>query len=218
MTLISFEKQLIFVKTTKTAGTSIEVDLSQCLEPGAVVTPIFPEVAGHVARNHHVIGDERGFFNHMSAGRIRNLLGEQNFSCFTKFCVEREPVSKCISHFHMLHNSPDHRQAWAADWDTYCEAARFPIDTAKYSENLGGKQHLIVDHVLRYDRLDQELPMLLADHGIEGFRLRSRAKTEYSQSVVVTRNMVTPAQQRKIYDAFAESIHVTGLTWSSADI
>lgn len=218
MALISFEKRLIFIKTVKTAGTSIEVDLSQRLEPGAVVTPIFPQVAGHVARNHDVPGEERGFFNHMPAARIRDLIGVQDFNQFTKFCVEREPVSKCISHFHMLHHSLDHRQAWAKDWDTYCNARRFPVDTAKYCESRGGELHLMVDHVLRYDHLDQELPALLAERGIEDFTLLSRAKAEYSHNVVITPEMVTQEQRRKIFEAFAETLAVTELEWCSTGI
>jgi len=48
---VSHEHRFIFLKTHKTAGTSIEVFLERHVEPGAIVTPILPEVEGHRARN-----------------------------------------------------------------------------------------------------------------------------------------------------------------------
>lgn len=215
MTLVSFRHKLIFIKTNKTAGTSIEVDLGRHLEAEAVVTPIFPPLPGHVARNYDVSGEEQGFFNHMPATRVRELIGARDFDRFTKFCVERDPISKCISHFHMLHNSPEHRQPWAASWESYCAAGRFPVDAAKYHERRDGRPHLLVDHVLRYERLATDLPALLADHGIAGFSLRARAKSDYSRNVVVTPAQVTPDQRRKIAAAFAETLALTGLRWDS---
>ncbi len=50
--IISHEHRFIFVKTRKTAGTSVEVFLADHVEPGAIVTPVRPPVEGHVARNH----------------------------------------------------------------------------------------------------------------------------------------------------------------------
>lgn len=214
MALISFEKKLIFIKTTKTAGTSIEVDLSARLEPNAIVTPIFPTVDGHVARNYEVAGSERGFTNHMSALEIRELIGARDFDRFTKFCVERNPVTKCISHFHMLHNSPDHRRPNGKNWEAYCAAGQFPVDTAKYCTKEEDKPQLLVDHVLRYERLDQDLPLLLAEHGIHDFALRTRAKSDYSRNVVVTPDQVTPEQAAKIASAFAETLSIIGASWN----
>lgn len=215
MALISFEKKLIFIKTTKTAGTSIEVDLSARLEPSAIVTPIFPAVAGHVARNHDVAGSKRGFYNHMTALEIRELIGARDFDRFTKICVERNPVTKCISHFNMLHNSPHHRKPYGENWEAYCAAGQFPVDTAKYCTQEAGKPRLMVDHVLRYERLDEDLPALLEEHGIHGFALCTRAKSDYSRNVIVTPDQITPAQAAKIANAFAETLSITGMTWNS---
>ncbi len=39
MALVSFKYNIVFVKTQKTAGSSIEVDLGARLEESAVVTP-----------------------------------------------------------------------------------------------------------------------------------------------------------------------------------
>ena len=67
--IICHQHRFIFVKTLKTAGTSIEVFLSQHCGPLDVVTPILPHVEPHRPRNHE------GFFNHIPACEIRDRVG-----------------------------------------------------------------------------------------------------------------------------------------------
>lgn len=218
MAIVSFEHKLVFVKTQKTAGTSIEVDLSQNVEPGAIVTPILPAVAGHVARNYCDATGTPIFFNHMSAAQLRDRLGEPQFSGMLRFCVEREPVEKCISHFHMLRNSAYHRADFADTWDRYCEMGSFPVDLDRYSTEQGYRRVLLVDHVLRYDALTMQLGQIMNHVGLPHFRLTARAKSEYSQKCVISPEHVTPAQRAKIYGAFAQSLDVTEIDWSAAPL
>jgi len=215
MTIISFKHNFIFVKTTKTAGTSIEVDLSQLAGEDAIVTPIRPPVPGHEARNHLAPDGTPAFFNHMPATLIRARLGAARFRQMFKFCVEREPVSKCISHFHMLCNSPLHRPAEGApSWAAYCAAGSFPKDTARYSEMQDGRRVLLVDRVLRYDTLQDDLAAVMQHLGIRGFALRSTAKSEYSRTVRVRPEDVTAAERARIAAAFAETQALTGIDWT----
>ena len=213
MTIISFAHNLVFLKTAKTAGTSIEIDLSQRVEDDAIVTPIFPEVAGHRPRGWQGADGKARFWNHMPGLKVREEIGPDRWNGMRRFCVEREPVSKCISHFHMLRNSPDHNPGYDLTWERYCDEARFPVNLPTYTERRDGKMHLMVTDVLRYDRLAHELPALLAEQGIEDFRLTARAKSEYSRNAAVRPQDVTPAQRKRIYDAFAPVIAVTGIDW-----
>ena len=50
--IVSHKYKLIFIKTGKVAGTSIEIFLSQHCGPEDVVTPIHPHVAPHRPRNY----------------------------------------------------------------------------------------------------------------------------------------------------------------------
>ena len=50
--IISHTHKFIFIKTVKTAGTSIEGFLSQHCGPEDVLTPIFPPIEGHEPRNY----------------------------------------------------------------------------------------------------------------------------------------------------------------------
>lgn len=215
MTIISFRYNFIFIKTTKTAGTSIEVDLSRLAGEDAIVTPVTPPEPGHRARNYLDAEGSPAFFNHMPATLIRERIGAARFDSMFKFCVEREPVEKCLSYFHMLCNSPLHRPAEGApSWAGYCAEGPFPVDVDKYSEIRDGKPVLLVDRILRYDALQDELAQVMRQLGIRDFALRSTAKSEYSRNVVVRPAEVTPAQRTLIETAFAQTCALTGLDWS----
>ncbi len=213
MAIISFKYNFIFIKTVKTAGTSIEVDLSKVVEDEAVVTPIVPAVLGHAPRNHMLdpVGS-RKFFNHMPAIAIRSLLGWAQFESMFKFCVEREPVSKTISHYHMLKNRNDHPSFAGYDktWDEFMADGDFPVDLLRYSEVKGGRRVALVDRFLRYEQLEEELADVLSTLGIRDFRLESRAKSEYSRNRIVDYESVTDTQKQTIYRHFAESNKVHG--------
>lgn len=220
MALVSLDHNLIFLKTRKTAGTSIETDLSQRLEPRAIVTPIFPPMPGHEARNYQNEQGEPLYFNHMHGRLVRDRLGAEKFNSMTRICVEREPVRKCISYFHMMRNSALHNPdgAYQHSWDEFVEAGDFPIDLDMYSEVKEGRRVSLVTHILRHDRLEVELPALLADLGIPDFILKSRAKSEYSRNVLITPDQVTPAQRARIENAYRETTQFlgqfAGIDWS----
>lgn len=212
MAIISFRYNFIFLKTRKTAGTSIEIDLSQIIEDDAIVTPISPPAAGHRPRNYSTASDG-DYYNHMSAVEIRTMLGAEVFDGMYKFCLEREPVSKCISHFHMQRNSQVHNPQglYQSTWHDYCEAREFPLDVEKYCEWKDDAWVPMVDRVLMYERLEWDLPDLLRTLGLPDFRLNARAKADYSQNRLVRPEEVTGQQRRLIYQSFSASCRVTGL-------
>ena len=125
--IISHKYRFIFVKTAKTAGTSIEVLLSQICEEEAVVTPFaFPEAA-HRPRNfkgrfnplpeviyilrsgavrvhlRETLEDYRAgirFRNHTPAWRIRCRVEPQIWRDYFKWCVVRNPFETVLSGWH----------------------------------------------------------------------------------------------------------------------
>ncbi|MEQ8403741.1 MAG: hypothetical protein RKE49_01500 [Oceanicaulis sp.] len=221
MTIVSFQYNFVFIKTTKTAGTSVEIELSRRVEPGAVVTPVLPVEDGHHARNYQDGAGETRFFNHMTASLIRERLGRERFDAMFRLTIEREPVDKCLSHFHMLKNRADEHglppaERRALTWERYVEAGKFPIDTAKYTDP-EAPQGVLVDRVLAYESLAETLPAVMEAQGLNGFALHARAKSQYRRRRLVTRDDVTPAQRRAIYAAFLPTVTLTGLYRAQAE-
>lgn len=204
--LISHKYKFIFLKTTKTASTSIEVDLSKLMASNDVVTPIFPKVDGHEPRNYKY--SDISFkinqpHNHMPAIGIRNFLGTNLFNEYFKFCVEREPLDKCISHYSMLKNSPDFNLNTAElTWQQYINRGIYPVDTKIYTDVDGT---LIVNKILKYENLTQDI-LEVGDYlGIQNLTIKALAKFGFRENIVVTNE-----QRSIIYDAFEESNLYTG--------
>ena len=104
--LISHPYRFIFVKTVKTAGTSVEAFLEPfCCPPGHVVEHWTPTLIS----DYGVVGqrwpqndrDNLGFYNHMSAAEIRDRCTQ--FYDYTRLTVVRDPYDRAISYFHFTH-------------------------------------------------------------------------------------------------------------------
>nr|WP_319387204.1 hypothetical protein [uncultured Roseibium sp.] len=203
--IVSHRHRFIFVKTVKTAGTSIEVDLNKVLGADDIATPIVPAVAGHTPQNFAF--RKYGLFsrncsNHMSAREIRKIIGRRVFRKYFVFCVEREPIDKCMSHYSMLINSPVHNGGNEdLTWDDYVARGKFPVDVGKYTDRHGG---LLVHRILKYENLAEELRSV-AD--MLGFKvdLTTKAKSGFREICPVSEQ-----QAQIIYDAFAKSNRYTG--------
>lgn len=210
--LISHQFQFIFVKTGKTAGTSIEVELSRQMADDDVATPIYPPVQGHKPRNFVF---HRGLFglwelkayNHIAARKIKTLVGREKFNTYFKFCVEREPVDKCISHFSMLRNSPHHsNKEEPITWEQYLSWGKFPVDTHQYTDRFG---RLLVDSILKFENLENDLRDVARKQGFSFTGLSIKEKSGFRQTVDVTET-----QRALIYRAFESSNRFTGYSMS----
>ncbi len=196
MTIVSHQFGFIFCKTRKTAGTSLEVYLGQRCGPRDVVTPITPPNPLHHARNN------RGFNNHMPLSKVKAILGD-DFGRYFKFCVERHPVEKCISHYAMLAYSPEHRKPGPRrSWDDYVRKGHFPMDYGMYTSEEG---ELLVDRIYRYEELDGMLAELAERFGWPYEPLGVREKTGF-RGEAPTVGDVTERQRQIIFEAFRPTL------------
>jgi hypothetical protein len=223
--ILSHKYRLIFIKTAKTAGTSIEVFLSKHCGPQDIVTPIAPPLERHQPRNYegfinpipeilerpgkifsvlyHTMSSCRKFYNHMSAREVKNRVPAKVWNGYFKFCVERNPWDKVLSHFHM-HAA---RAGGALSLDEYLARARFPINYFRYTDRSGEK--LIVDRVVRYENLLAELREVFAYLHIpfDG-TLGVAAKSDYRADRRPYREVFNDEQRRLIEKAFAKEIEL----------
>ena len=197
--VISHKYRFIFVKTIKTAGTSIEVYLSPHCGAQDVLTPIQPPVDGHEPRNFG------RFYNHFSAWGIRESVPPGVWGDYFKFCVERNPWDKTVSDFCMQR----HRSGGALRFGDYLDRARFCRSWELYTDDDGS---VLVDRVLRWERLDEELGDAFSRLGVPwGGSLDVRAKSGYrSDDGRGYRDWYTEEQRDLVARAFADEIRTFG--------
>lgn len=121
--IVSHQYRYIFLKTRKTAGTSIELALSRCCGDRDTITPVSwrdellrREVGGRPPQHYrapyreYAVADwwrlirrrrpKLGFYNHMSAAEIRARIAPGVWRDYFKFCFERDPWDKVVSYYH----------------------------------------------------------------------------------------------------------------------
>ena len=225
--IISHKYKFIFIKTAKTAGTSIEVFLSKQSGPMDIVTPIAPPIAGHKPRNYQgfinpipvilerptrlfsalrqTITSREKFYNHMPASLVQKRVPARVWKAYFKFCVERNPWDKVLSHYHM-HAV---REGGSLSLDEYLARGRFPINHFRYTDRSGAK--IIVDRVLRYENLLAELGEVFSKLNIpfDG-TLGVAAKSEYRTDRTPYRMVFNDEQRRIVENAFAREIELHG--------
>jgi len=219
----------VFVKTQKTAGTSIEVLLSGLVGPDDVVTPVEPPERGHEARNHAgrflpiaelraglpaggALRDllaARRFYNHMPAALIRARLPRGAWEHSFTFAVERNPWDKTLSRYRSVRA----RTGQPMPFDAFLRTRHFPIDHSLYTEPKDPRR-IIVDRVIPYERLDEGLSEVLAQLGLPfepplAFRAKASAPVErppYQEAY-------SPEQRDLVARAFAAEIELHGYTF-----
>lgn len=227
--IISHKHKFIFIKTRKTAGTSIEVFLSQQCGENDVVTPINPHVEPHVARNYRGywnptpelvenklrgargtlrnLAAGRKFYNHIPARLVRQRIPSRIWNNYYKFCVDRNPWDKTLSHYHMVRD----RAGKHISLEEYVSNGPFCINYGNYTDSAG---HLIVDKVIRYEDLTDELHHLFYQLGIpfDG-ALGVKAKSGHRKDKRPYREVFTEEQKLAIQKAFAKEIALHGYTF-----
>jgi hypothetical protein len=224
--IISHKHKFIFIKTGKTAGTSIEVFLSQQCGPEDILTPIFPAVERHQPRNYegfvsafhelrkqdgllsalsHPFTKRKKFYRHMPAWVVQTRLPAKIWNSYFKFCVERNPWDKVLSHYHMLKS----RQGGSLSLDQYLANGKFPINYVRYTDPAGAK--IIVDRVLRYENLIDDLTDVFSRLNVHfDGSLGVKAKSEYRTDRTPYQLVFSPEQRRIVEQAFAREIELHG--------
>ncbi len=197
--IISHKYKFIFIKTVKTAGTSIEVFLSQCCGDSDVLTPITPHVDPHKARNFE------GFGNHMPAHQVKELVPAAVWDNYYKFCVERNPWEKTISQYCML----NHRAGGKLPVSEFMAGPALPVNYPRYMDRSCTK--VIVDRVLKYENLMEELDETFRMLGVpfEG-SLNVNAKSEYRTDRRPYQEVFDEATAGYIAKVFAKEIALHG--------
>jgi hypothetical protein len=177
--IISHKYKFIFIKTFKTAGTSIEIFLSEHCGDNDIVTTIEPYVEPHVARNYsgkfNPISDllyfhSRGllninniklvmkhwlqgqkFYNHLPGTLVKQRIPDEIWNDYFKFCVVRNPWDLTLSHYY-------YRTRGKSSFESYIRKGNFRNNYHMYTDVEG---NLILDKVLIFESLEDDLDKVL---------------------------------------------------------
>ncbi|MCY7399685.1 MAG: hypothetical protein LH477_01750 [Nocardioides sp.] len=165
--IASHAHRFVFIKTRKTAGTSLEIALSRHCGPDDLVTRISAEdeelraAAGGVAPQND--DTDPSSYAHMGARRVIEVIGRETWDDYFTFAVERNPFDVVASSYRYSARKPSYTL-------TFAEFVRLPrrIERLALNERLYRlRGEVIVDRVYRYEDLPAAVSDISARLGLE---------------------------------------------------
>ena len=230
--IVCHRHRFIFLKTRKTAGTSVELALSRYTTPEDIVTTLsseseptraamgfeprnesglwnpFPELLSGSFRNRwkalRELFARKKFYNHAPARAIRARLGEDIWNSYFKFCFERNPYDKAISHYYWFKHR---RRRPELTFEEYLDFQKLPVDFPKYS--IDGEP--AVDWIGRSENLAEDLSEALAHCGIEfdGWLPKAKSGLRPPESKPF-KHFLDETSRKRIEATFAREIDLMG--------
>lgn len=222
--ILSHRHKFIFLKTRKTAGTSIEIALSRFCGDEDIISPISPpdealrselgyrgpqrylaswrayrprDVARWIVRRKR----KQKFYNHMTAAEVRRLAGAEVWEAYFKFCVERNPWDKVVSlYYHHLRANP--RLDLSLSEFLERGLAERVCDFDSYTLN----GQIAVDYLARYERLDEDLEQIRLRLQLPEPLSLPRAKAGFRTDKRPYQELFGPAERDWVARRFAREI------------
>jgi hypothetical protein len=179
--IISHKHKFIFIKTKKTAGTSIELGLRHLCGPKDVITPVRREDErlnnGLTPQNWCVSGrrdlvrpwlkkilpmpsDHKDFSAHTPAVHARRLIGEEIWNSYFKFTIERNPWDRQVSHYCYYVRPETGRKM---SFDEFMRTKRAYLNNFEIYTIDGS---IAADFVMRFENLASDLAAVLKRIGV----------------------------------------------------
>jgi len=220
--IISHKYKFIFIKTAKTASTSIEIYLSRYCGDKDVLTPIYPTVENHIPRNFHGFFNPtpelvfnrgsnlritfkdlfrfRKFHDHIPAKYIKKRIKSEIWDNYFKFCIERNPWDKTISDYYMR----KHRSSGDLSLEEYFDNGQYCLNYFRYTDN---EENLLVDKVIKFENLNEGLNEIFElIHIPFNGKLDVNAKSEYRKDRRHYREIFSDKQKMVIEEVFQKEI------------
>lgn len=189
--IVSHRHRFIFLKTMKTAGTSVELALSDSCGDDDIITPV--TAADEVLRGRrgpqHYLGDPAlarpirpdgrseairdcgDCYNHMTAREVRDRVGARIWRDYFKWTIERNPWDRQVSWYYFTQRGLDRI---AFDQHLQLSEARLSnFDIYAIDDRVA------VDFVCRFETLTADLTTALAAVGLVPPARWPRAKSTF---------------------------------------
>ncbi|MEA5536723.1 sulfotransferase family 2 domain-containing protein [Crocosphaera sp. XPORK-15E] len=225
--IISHKYKFIFLKTAKTAGTSLEIALSRFCGENDIITPIVEEdeairkSLGYPGPQNYkflpITAEKKlfkepksmTFYNHISAREIRSWLHDEIWDEYYKFCFERNPWERVISlYYHYISYLTEEEKLLSfsdfinLDLITGLRQWGFNIYTIN--------NEIVVNKVYLYENLEAELENIFLQLNLPGKILLPRAKGTYRKDKKSSKIMFNQKEIEKIAQLFEKEIKLFG--------
>lgn len=228
--IISHKHKFIFIKLRKTAGTSLEIALSRYCDEGDIITPISKDDEGyrtsmgfsgpqniHISQRHYDLrdwkkrilkGSRKNYYNHMPAMEIRASVPTKVWNNYYKFCFERNPWDKIISHYY--HRS--RAQSFESIKDYLLNNRG---DSILGYDMYTIKGSIAVDKVFRYEEMPEALKKIstLLSLDPELSMPDYRAKSDFRRDKRTYREILTKEEAEYIAKKYAREIAFMGYSF-----
>jgi hypothetical protein len=221
--IISHEHRFIFVKTRKTAGTSLQEALAAACGPGDIVTPTGIDTGGYQPRNYggpvnplaYLLARPRvhslkkiselyrtgqRIFDHMSLEELFALPEAAAWKGYYRFCIERNPYDKMVSRYFWKYRGKAQRPSF----EQFLERTKDVSDLRLYTLNGA----VAVDRVGRYETLAEDVAGICGRIGIAGVTIGNRNSGTRERSDAAS--LYTPRAREIVSRMFARELELFG--------
>lgn len=226
--IISHKYKFIFIKTHKTASTSLEIALSKFCGEKDIITKIEPkdELIRNrlnylgpqnykIPYNYYSYSDwlslltlkgSKEYKNHMKASDIKSYISSDVWSNYFKFCFERNPYDKIISLKYYIEDKYNEKYKIDEFMKIY---GHFAKDYYLYT---GKNREIIIDKIYQYSDMQNALKDISKKLNLPE-RLcinKIRAKSGIRKKHVDYKSLFSNEDREYVFQSFNEEIQLFG--------
>jgi hypothetical protein len=200
--IISHKHQFIFIKTRKTAGTSIEISLSRYCQEQDIITPISQQDEKIRMKIGNRPQNQGSYFNHISAKRIKEMIGDDIWNSYYKFCFDRNPWDKVVSYYYYIckpKKVPFHKFMESGQ---YKRALNYPLYSIQ--------NEVAVDYLGSYENLEEDLEEICTKVGIPFDGWLPKAKGNFRSEHQNYQDFYNEEHKKLVQQYYKREIEVSG--------